>query len=267
MNYRKHGMRALGLSFIAVLGLMAFMAAGAQGAFLYLEKVGEKIELKTLAVESEPVISAHTTGTLLVTAKNIEFQCPKVESDPAAPVKLLGNSTVAHGHLIFSGCEAFEIENKVTKVKLTLLKNCVPHSPGQLEGKILAGGLAELVLHPANNTMVLFSPLTEINKEGKKITLPFTTVEVPEACALTETSPVTGTLLAECGELNGSSVFVGGSCATHRKVQLLQSVSQKLGEELGDTLKFGANIAAIDGIAAVEFGAPCKGCSWGGDAA
>jgi len=248
MNYRKQGLKAFGLSFVAVLGLMAFMAVGAQGAFLYLEGG----VTKTLAVESEPTISAHTPGILLVEKKNLKLECKKVESDPTAKVKLLANSTVAHGHLIFKECESWTISPN------TLQGKCTPKSTGAAAGEILAGGLAELVLHPASNTMVLFKPLT-----GK----PFATIEFPETCALFEAANVTGSLLAECGELKPANTYVGGNCATHRVEQLLKSVTQALGESQGDILKFGENIALVNGIAAVKFGAPCALCSWGGDAA
>jgi hypothetical protein len=233
---------------------MAFMATGASAAFLYTEGT----TVKTLTVASEPVIEAHTDGTLRIPAKNLKILCQKVESDPGAKVILLPNSTVAHGHLLFKECESFDIKTN------TLQKNCTPKSPGQELGKILAGGLAELILHPANNTMVLFKPLVV---EG--VTQPFTTIVLPELCALAETSNVTGSLVAECGQLKSETekVFVGGNCATHRVTQLLQSVSEALAKTLGDTLKFGASEAFVDGIAAVKFAAPCAGCAWGGDAA
>ena len=98
--------------------------------------------------------------------------------------------------------------------------------------------------------MVLFEPLS-----GK----PFATIEFGEFCALFETGNVTGSLVAECGELNGSGVFVGGNCATHRVTQLLKPVSKELATALGDTLKFGLSEAFVEGIAAVKFGAPCAG--------
>ena len=262
---RKHGLRALGLSFLAVMGLMAFMVAGAQGAFLYLkeEPAGSgKFVTKTLAVESEPTISMHSEhGVLLVGDLNFEILCKKVESDPTAKVKLLANSTVAHGHLLFKECESFEIENKVTKVKLTLLGKCKPWSTstGKESGEILAGGLAELILHEGK-TVVLFKPLTG--------TAVFTKIELPETCALAESSEITGELVAECGELNPPNTFVGGDCATHRETQLLKAITPALAEKItgNPKLKFGEHVAELHGIAAVKFGEPCINCKWSGDA-
>jgi hypothetical protein len=235
---------------------MAFMAAGAHAEpkFLYLEGG----VTKTLAVESLPTISTHKEGVLLVPNKNLEIKCPEVESDTTAPVELLGtnkapNGGIAHGHLKFKKCTAWTIK------PLEVQPKCVPRTPGLAAGEILAGGLAHLILHPANNTMVLFEPLGGLTK-------PFALIEFTEFCALFEEASVTGSLVAECGELNGSGVFVGGNCATHRVTQLLQSVSEALNKELKDELLFGINPASIDGIAAVKFGKPCEGCAWGADA-
>jgi len=251
MNYRKQGLRALGLSFVAVLGLMAFMASGAQANFQYLLTVNGVIDD---VPDNLPTVSAHSEGVLLVPGKNLEIKCPTVESDPSAPVLLLASSTVAHGHLIFSGCKTFTIS------PLTEQTKCKPWSPGQVKesGIILAGGLAELVLHPTPNSKsyVLFKPLVVGG-----VTQPFTTIELPETCALAETSKVTGSLVAECGELVAGA-FSGGNCATHRVKQLLRSVTAGLFP--ADVLKFGANEAFIDGIAAVELGGALAGKSWGG---
>jgi hypothetical protein len=247
MSYGKHGLKALGLSFVAVLGLMAFMAAGASAAFLYLEES----MTKTLAVDSEPVFSAHTDLTFLIPAENLKFLCQRVVSDPTAPITLLANSTVAHGHLLFKECEAFTISTNI------LQKNCTPSSPGTAAGEILGTGLAELILHPANNTMILFKPLAS---------KPLFIIVLPELCVLAETSNVTGSFVTECGELKPANTFVGGNCATHRVTQLLKEIPAELRNTLGDKMKFGANEMFLDGIIAVKFGAPCSNCSWGGDA-
>jgi hypothetical protein len=110
--------------------------------------------------------------------------------------------------------------------------------------------------------MILFKPLVVGG-----VTQPFTTLEFPEACALAETSKITGSYVAECGELKPAGTYVGGNCATHRVTQLLKPISAALAKTLGDTMKFGANEMSPSGVVAVEFGSPCKGCSWGGDAA
>jgi hypothetical protein len=71
MTSKRRGAKALGLILLSLLGLMAFMAAGAQveAEFLYLEGG----VTKTLAGDSLPTISAHTHLILLVPAKNLEI--------------------------------------------------------------------------------------------------------------------------------------------------------------------------------------------------
>jgi hypothetical protein len=243
MSYRKQGLRALGLSFVAVLGLMVFMVVGAQAAFLYFQPT-----TKTLTGESEPTISAHTDGTLLVPGLNFKILCQKVESDPASRVKILASSPVAHGSLLFRECESFSISSNI------LQGNCTPKSPGAAAGEILAGGLAELISHEGKS-YILFRP-----SAGKQLG----TIIFPETCGI-ETVNVTGTFVAECGILNTSNEYLGGSCATHRVEQLLRPAPQELFSS--DKLQFLGREASLDGIAAVKFGAPCAGCSWGGDAA
>ena len=263
---RKHGLRALGLSFLAVLGLMAFMAAGAQANFLYLLTVNGAVDDVGANV---PTVKAHTPGTLLLLGLNLEIVCQKVGQDTTAPVTLLAASTVAHGHLLFKECETWSVKKEAEKIVLVALQGkCKPWSPGtpKESGEILAGGLAQLLLHEGKN-YVLVKPL------DKK---PFTIIELPETCALAESSEVTGEAVLDCGELDNSvpPKFVGGDCATHRVTQLLQqnpsaTLFGKYKLESGvehnvNQLFFGAQLASIDGIADVLLGAPLEGKAWGG---
>jgi hypothetical protein len=87
-------------------------------------------------------------------------------------------------------------------------------------------------------------------------------MEFSKECALFETGEVTGSFVAECGELNGLGVYVGGDCATHRVTQLIQQAPPEL--FTGDVLKFGKNEALLDGITSAKLGAPLEGESWGG---
>jgi hypothetical protein len=251
MSYRKHGLRALGLSFAAVLGAMALMAAGASAtAFLYLE--GGVTKTLAAGLESQPTISAHTDITIRVPAKNLKILCQRAEADAANPLKFLGGTSgVGHGHLVFKECKSFQESTGAEQ------KNCVPKSPGALAGEILAGGLAKLILHPANNTMMLFEPLS-----GKE----FSRIEFGELCALFETANLTGSFVAECGELGFFGGYSGGNCATHRVEQLLKPLSSvELSVVLKDLLNYGASAAFLEGIIAVKFGPPCTGCAWGAD--
>ena len=232
MSRKIHGLKAFCLSMLAVCGLMAFVAAGAQAEWLVN---GVKL------TKNETVsVSAHTTGKLIVAAKNLEIQCPTVES---GGLELKGESAEAKGSVKFSGCKTFSPVGSGTENK-----NCNP-----IEQPIVAGGVANVILHNAKN-YVLFAPAAGSTK--------FTTIKFSELCALTETSDVTGTLVAECGELNGSSVFVGEDCNVTRINHLIQPAPAALFE--ADKLKFGANAATLQGIAKVSLSGANAGKTWAG---
>jgi hypothetical protein len=244
MQMRKHGLRAFGLSFLALSAFMAVMAVGAQGAWLQLiSGVASTIPDKT-----EVSVSAHTAGTLLLPAKNLEIECKKV----AAETLLLRTAPLgsAEGKLLFTECKAFQIGPK-----LEAAPKCDPVEP------IKAAGLAQLILHTGagndGHNYVLFQP----HKNAKGEFEPFTTIVFSELCALTETSTVKGELIAECGHLNGSSVFVHLDCQSHLATQLLRQVAGTTLFPL-NKLIYGLNTAAtIDGIAAAKL---ASGNSWGG---
>jgi hypothetical protein len=250
MNYRRKGLRALGLSFLAALGLMAFMAAGAQANWLILHG-GKTVELKA------PVAaSAHTEGNLKVTdAFNTEILCNTIG---AQELFLNEKSTLASGKVQFSGCKTWQLTKEGNKEQ----PKCKPVEP------ITAGGTAHLVLHKtevAKETFstinyVLFVPVT-----GK----PFAVVEFGEECALGEEVAVTGQLGAECGHLKVTELenkevhkeFVRLDCANHQVTGLLRP-NQGL---LGDALKFGANNASLTGSASVSLsGELFNGDAFGG---
>jgi hypothetical protein len=232
MSYRRNGLRALGLSLLAIAGLMAFMAAGAQANWLV-----EGVELKANETVS---VATHVEGKLAVPAKNIEFRCSTIGAEG---LKLLASSEKAEGKVKFTGCTAFQISNGAEQ------KNCKPKEP------IVAGGFALIILHPATSgqNYILFSP----PKEGEK-TLPFATIEVSELCALTETSPVTGSLVAECL----TSALAHEDCNTSEVTHLIQPASTELFPS--DTLKFGASAATLKGVAAVKLSGANLNKKWAG---
>jgi hypothetical protein len=233
MSIRRNGLKALGLSVIAALSLMAFMAAGAQANWLV-----EGVELKANETVS---VAAHTEGKLAVPAKNIEFRCTTIGAEG---LKLVASSEKAEGKVKFTGCTAFQISTGTAQA------NCKPKEP------ITAGGFALIILHTNGQNYILFSPET-----GK----PFTTVELPELCALAETSPVTGSLVAECGklaEVEKKLVFSHLDCNTSEVTHLIQPASASLFE--ADKLKFGANPATLAGIAAVKLSGANVNKAWAG---
>jgi len=222
------------------MGLMAFVAGGAQANWLVLDPEGTTMQPDvTLSAKT------HKEFVLLVAAQNLEILCLKVETDPSAPLLLLAASTVAHGHVIFTECKTF--------VKKVLSEGCKPVEP------ILAGGLAELILHPANGpSYILIKPLTG---------LPFTILKFNAAkCALPEENEVGGDLVAECGKLEPVNTFVNVDCKTHEVTHLLQQAPQALFPTA--VLTFGENPALLHGIVDTLINSPALyiGKKWGGDA-
>ncbi len=96
MNYRKQGLRALGLSLLAALGLMAFAAAGAQasGEFLIAEPTNPNWLEETITGKLENAL----TSSLLILNLNHELICHEAT--------VTGNIN-SHGH----GHVDFELEN------------------------------------------------------------------------------------------------------------------------------------------------------------
>jgi hypothetical protein len=243
MSNQKRGLRLLGLSLLSVLGLMAFMAVGAQAEWLILLAGGTVHVLK--AGENESVkVSAHTDGKLLIPAKNLEILCETVEGEE---LKLIGGGLLAEGKVKFTKCKTFTIGPPLTEQP-----KCKPDEP------IVAGGIAHMILHkkpgsagPVN--LILFLP-----PAGSET---FTTIKFPESCALIATSKVTGELHAECGLLDGG-VFVQLDCKHHQVAPIIRaSASQEL---VTKPLKLGANPAFLDGEALVELSGKYIGLSWGG---
>jgi hypothetical protein len=241
MYFRKRA-RTLVISCVAMLGLSASMAAGAQGNWLILHEKKIVESHVTLGVETHE----HKTGNkfiLLVPALGLEILCLKVESDPNALPLLLAGSTIGHGHVNFSECD--------TRIKGVENKNCKPFEP------ILAGGLGKLLLHihqGVNLNYVLLEPL-----KGQ----PFTTIQFGELCVLPEEALVTGSLVVECGHLLGGA-FALLDCAKHQVTHLFREAPEALFSE--DGLRFGLNPALLDGIAAARINGPSLyvGDEWGG---
>jgi hypothetical protein len=246
MSIKRNGLKVLGLSLVAVLGLMAFLSAGAQANWLV-----ETVELKA----NEAVAAkAHTTGILTVEKKNLEIQCTTLAG---SGLKLLASSATAEGKVNFSGCKTFSPIKSGKEVA-----KCNP-----INQPISAGGKALIILHPTEKgkNYILFEPATVGGK--------FTTIEFSGECALTETSDITGTLVAECGQLKETKLtvegkevidkeFAGEDCNVEAASHLLQTAPEAL--FTGDVLKFGANVAKLGGIASVELEGANKGKKWAG---
>ncbi len=218
MKLRKHGLKALGLSFIAALSLMALTAAGAQAA-------GEwKIETKTmteLGLTEEAIKGKLETGVkniLLVKTLNVNISCAAV--DTSANAKILKGGTLT-GSLIFLTCKVFADE--AGEPELTA---CGTKSTGAAAGEIQTVAVTGEIILSGGENFVLVKPVSGTT---------FTTVELTGAsCAAKGTYPITGTTVVKLG------------------VEAKELLLTPIKEFTGDGLKFGENKAFLFGAAIAE---------------
>jgi len=140
MNYRKQGLRALGLSILAALGLMAFTAAGAQasGTFLVQGLTGEW----TATITGEEDNPLGNENKFLILNLNVEFYCH--DATATGSIKPNGHGT---GTITFSDCFAHGVTSG----------GALTGEPCELENSIVAKVLALVILHNSK-PYVLFSP-------------------------------------------------------------------------------------------------------------
>jgi hypothetical protein len=226
MSQLVRGLRVIGLLTLALCGLMAMLTAVAQANWLV-----EGVELKA---NETVAVSTHTEAKLAVPAKSLEFRCTTVASEG---LKLLASSADAEGGVKFSGCTAFQISTG------TVQKNCKPKEP------IVAGLQVLPFLHNGLVYWLYHAPA------GK----PFTTIELPELCALMETSPITGSLVAECL----TSALAPTSCSASEATHLVRPASGPLFPS--DVIHVGASAATLEGVTAVKLSGANVGRKWASD--
>ncbi len=226
MSNTKKGLRALSLSFLAVLGFMAFAAAGAQGQEVgkFLDAGGE------LAVGTTFTGAQEGKGSLLVAKLNMAIECETADvEEGVVTAKLVAEvAGIAHATIKFLNCivktaalvtlGACEVNGKsvLAKVKLLAMKSGAGHG----------------------TPFVLAEPLTA----GQ----PFATIKIIPApwkfCSLSGTYDAKGTLALKVltGNVNPQLVIA--------------YANQKL---LGnDELLLGTNPAVMDPSATIETTGP-----------
>jgi hypothetical protein len=208
--------RALCLSILGVLSMMALFAVSAQATNLFL------LEKAAAAAGSTFTGKQIGVGTLLVpTGTNLDINCAKGEVEAGSS---LLSDTVALAKVLYKECTAL---SHTTKEEL---KGCtVPD--------ILA--IAKALPKSGADTFVLFEADGTLFKE-KEV---FTTITLSgELCALKGVYPVTGTVVA----------LVDNNEKIEPELLFSETITKAYIAEK-DELKFGVNAAFIDGTVKVSY--------------
>jgi hypothetical protein len=202
-SMRNHGLKVLGLALLSALSMMAFAVAGAQAQLPGESKLG-KFSVNGVAPTEDPLKGEQLgSGYLLVQARDLKIECAEGTVDSA----VANNETDAKATVTFKKCVANNHKGEP-------LKDCLFK---ELE-TVKASALALPVLH-GGERFVLFEPLS--GTQFANVSFKPETV-----CTLPLNNPVTGSVVAKVGELEGTSLPLEFSEA----VQLLS----------GDVLKYGA---------------------------
>ena len=252
MNYRKHGLKALGLSFLAVLGLMAFTATAAQASGLVLvlkaDKIGSLPKPFTVGITGREHNALAANSRLLILGLNFEIFChTAVVSEGTLTDKGSGHATITFQTCLAQGLVAgtdtltgaiCEIPNIVAKTKYLVILHSgnVKLVP---DNAVLVAGAAE---HKKGTGLpyILFLPLD---------LLTFASVLNHTECALPELSNVKGCVVAKLEHPHGH--LVEHLISTKGMLALF-----------GCKLNYGANEAHLDVDAFVSLTGPHAGLLW-----
>ena len=217
MSNAKRGLKALGLSLLAAMGLMAFLAAGAQATW---DINGTEI------AANEPINGNFVTGQeglLLVPAQNLVIHCKTFKIETGSQLLALP-ALDADLNIQYEECK--------TLVKGSENVGCKPEI-------LLVKALVLIFLHEANKEIFL---LAEPSEAGK----PFTTIHYnEETCALPPLPQVTGSVVFECYK----EALKLDDCKTAKIKHLIKPANPALFPS--DMLKYGLNAAEIHGEAEV----------------
>ncbi len=231
MSQGRRGIKVLGLSLLAALGLMAFTAAAAQAGEFKLE--GSTFTEKGLA--SETVQGTIAEGEFLLPGISTTLRCT---GGTLSGTVLLGG--VVHASALFSGCEILgSAVCKPFETKAKMETNLTAD-----KGFIAASSLAELVLMGGQHYLLVSSTN-------------FTTIYMPKICA----SPLENVV-------GGTFVLAIPQALTPSVSQTVNTIPQAELESLWplDILKCGTSGAWFDGgSASVTLSGANKGKQWGGE--
>lgn len=241
MTHALYRRSAFGVCLVAILGLMAVTATGAQA--------GEEWLIEGAAAPNQTPIHAAIHPLPVTLKKHIVFLVPALKlevlcSDLTSDDGLLIQNTLILILLLFKTCESL--------VNGTSQPKCKPAEPIDLSL------LGHLFLHGE------LKKLTYILFESDKIGSPIGTITLPGTCAIAETSNLTGTFVAEClsEKLETKEKTGIDYCLQEMAHHLIQQAPEKLFEK--HMLKFGANQALIDGIIDLLLSGANEGRTWSG---
>jgi hypothetical protein len=247
----KHLLRALGLSLLAALGLMAFAATGAQAS-------GKIKVLGSIPLATGATVGAERDSlfqTLLVPALNIEIVCHNFSV--VEGVITNGETGTGKAEVLYEECVVWSTEENA-KGELLLVEELPCQLLDSVTGKaghIRAKAKLLVILHGKageENTYVLASPQ-----------------EVGASFAVIKFTKGTGCPLPTPVNITGSTVFqiLEGDLNLHpteEVVKVLIENSKVLSKLFpSDVLKYGENIAYVDGSAWLFLTGKHLGCKWG----
>lgn len=226
--------KALGLSLLAALSVMALSATGASAGEVKGDvTLGANLLAAQQTVGAELALPAHSS--LLVPNLNFAIRCNTASLANGVINPLVAGVTRGSGKVSFKECNAFEHKVPAEKDPLlglpALTKCTIEGSPGAAKGEIVAEAVIQIVRNKANGTAyVLVGP-----KENEKKEKVFTRIIF---------GPLCGALAEEEIEVTGS--LVGESLGTAIK-NAVKEAPEAIQLLFGDKLMFGTNQAFLDG--------------------
>ena len=224
MNYRKHGLKALGVSFLAVLGLMAFAAAGAQGSGKVL--VSGLSAPFTVGITGE-ADGLTTNDRLWILGTNSELSCSAMSVSGLLTSAGHGSATIKS-----ESCTAQGVNAAGALVGASCAPNPSSYSSNVLALVILHSGSSALTTGQhgsgTGSPYVLFTPI-----DGLTFAL---VTNTNEECLLSEHATIKGCVVAK--------LSTSGDQVTH----LIDT--RGTASLFGCTLKYGNNLMhlEVDGL-------------------
>jgi hypothetical protein len=261
---RKHGLKALALTVMAALGLMAFSASSALAANLNVIMEPStsipglflvKGATSPTALTHEEIEASGPGGRLIIPAKSSEIDCtagsltgsPFIENEyedfSLAKMKAGGHGS---GEATFTGCEVFA--TNAEGVKGAKLAACTTALNGGT-GTVVAKGLLRVVKHPegeVNKAFVVLEPqiASKANAEANvALTSAFTTLTFGGTCSLPATVEIHGGIVARAPDTDKLVPELSVKSWEVSAGKAVLSTEQAL---LGAQLTFGASPAFIE---------------------